>query len=75
MPKEKLQMLIDKLKIRDNKAYEFFERIALDLTSERSKNEGLIKLKGCFAITQYADFTFEEEELLSEIIDEINSNE
>ncbi len=39
MPKEKLQMLIDKLKIRDNKAYEFFERIALDLASERSKNE------------------------------------
>jgi hypothetical protein len=68
----KLQQLIDKLKRRNNKAYVFFENIVQDLKEESTKQEGLNKLSRCFSIIQYANFNFEEEHLLSEILNEIN---
>jgi len=67
----KLQQLINKLKNRNNKSYQFFEAIACDLQDDTTRQEGLNKLTGCFSITQYADFNFEEEQLLSEILDGI----
>jgi len=67
----KLQQLINKLKNRNNNAFQFFENIAHDLKDDTMRQEGLNKLASCFSITQYADFSFEEEQLLSEILNEI----
>jgi hypothetical protein len=67
----KLQQLISSLKNGNNKSYQFFEDIVRDLQDDKTKQEGLNKLASCFSITQYANFSFEEEQLLSEIIHEI----
>lgn len=66
---EKLTELINRLKSRDNKSYEFFQDLLLELRDERTEFAAKQKLSACFHITQYANFTFEEENLLSEIID------
>jgi len=71
----KLQQLIDKLKRRNNKAYQFFENIDRELRDDTTKQDGLNKLASCFSVTQYAEFNFEEEQLLSEILREINNSD
>jgi hypothetical protein len=67
---KKLIELITKLKDRNNEAYKFFEGLLIELKDKEQRKIAIKKLSSCFAITQYADFTFEEEKLLSEIIDE-----
>jgi hypothetical protein len=71
MDTSKLQRLIDILKRRNNKAYEFFETVKDELGADLTKERGLKKLATSFSITQYADLTFEEEQLLSEILKDI----
>jgi uncharacterized FlgJ-related protein len=72
---EKFRKLIDKLKSRDNKACMFFEQLMIELNEHSQRQEAVKKLCSCFSITQYADFTPEEEKLLSEIIAEYNRSE
>jgi len=67
---EKMAELIQKLKERNNRAYMFFEELLLELKDQSHSKEAMEKLTSCFAITQYANFTSEEEKLLSEIIEE-----
>ena len=75
MDTAKLQQLIHRLKNRDNKAYKYFETIDRELKDDSTRQEGLNKLASCFSITQYADFNFEEEQLLSEILNSIASRQ
>lgn len=67
----KLQQLINKLKTRNNGAYEFFQNIDRKLNNDMTREEGLNDLANCFSITQYADFNIEEEQLLSEILSDV----
>ena len=63
----KMHQLIALLKARNNNSYKFFEKLLSEFEEDsRSANE---QLQSCFAITQYADFTTEEENLLSEVIE------
>lgn len=68
--KNEVQMitLITKLKNRNNKAYLFFEQLLSDAKNPDNSKEALERLSTSFAITQYANFTDEEEKLLNEII-------
>ena len=63
----KLEELVDKLKIRKNRSYIFFEKILINLPDEQRRNEMLSNLLSSFSIVQYANFNSEEEKLLSEI--------
>jgi hypothetical protein len=65
-----LTQLINSLKERNNDAYHFFEN-ERDLTTGTTRELGLKRLATCFAIAQYADLTFEEEQLLSETLDDL----
>lgn len=67
----KFQQLISSLKNRNNESYQFFEVIAQELEDNKTEQQGLKKLANCFSVTQYANFNFEEEQLLSEIINEM----
>jgi hypothetical protein len=69
---EKFGKLINKLKSRNNNAYTFFEQLWIELNDPLTSEEAVKKLSSCFSITQYADFTPDEEKLLSEIIGEYN---
>lgn len=70
--KEKLLKLIEKLKKRNNMSYEFFEDLATLMDDNRTARDAEHRLSTCFSITQYANFTSDEEQLLSEIIEEID---
>lgn len=64
---EKLDDLITKLKESNKPSYQYFEDVLFDLNGQ--DQEGALKrLKSCFSITERANFTREETELLSEII-------
>jgi hypothetical protein len=67
----KLSELIRKLKDRDNHAYKFFEELLNELGDHSKQKDALKRLSSSFAITQYADFTSEEEKLLAEVINDI----
>lgn len=67
---QKICELIKKLKERNNKAYIFFEILLEELKDENRSPQAIKKLNSSFAITQYGDFTNEEERLLSEIIED-----
>lgn len=71
----KMVQLIEKLKKRNNNAHIFFQNLLSELRDPHQSREALKKLLASFAITQYGNFTFEEEELLGEIIDENLSND
>lgn len=68
--KKEIQMveLIDKLKKRNNSSYKFFEGLLIQFNQEEGVTEAKQLLQSCFAITQYGNFTKEEEDLLSEVI-------
>lgn len=61
--------LIEKLKKRNNRSYKFFEDLLVQFNQEDGLPEAKQKLQSCFAITQYGNFTKEEEDLLSEVIE------
>ena len=61
--------LIRLLKNRDSESYKFFEGLLTQFTEGKELDEAKQKLLSCYAITQYADFTAEEEELLSRVIE------
>lgn len=65
--------LINKLKKRNNESYKFFEELLVQFSQVDDAAEARQRLLSCFAITQYANFTKEEEDLLSEVI-EANTN-
>lgn len=67
--KEKMLKLIQRLKARNNGAYEFFEALVMEFESGTDTKDSMQKLLSCFAITQHANFTPEEEKLLSEVIE------
>lgn len=66
---EELRKLIMILQERKNKAVSFFESILQELNTN-SQNDALNKLKTSFSITQYANFTKEEEDILEKIVRE-----
>ena len=66
----KMIELIEKLRGRNNQSYKFFEGLLIELNNEDQSEEVKEKLASCFGITQYANFTPEEEKLLAEIIDD-----
>jgi hypothetical protein len=72
---EKFRKLIDKLQSRGNKTSVFFEQLLIELNEQSERQGAVKKLSSCFSITQYADFTPDEEKLLSEIIAEYNRSE
>ena len=61
--------LIRLLKSRNNESYKFFEGLLTQFTQGAQADEARQKLRSCYAITQYADFTAEEEKLLSRVIE------
>ena len=63
---QELKKLIMLLKKRKNSSFSFFEDALDELSS--NKNEVLKKLKSSYSITQYANFTSEEEDILEKII-------
>lgn len=65
---KKLEELIMLLKENNKPAYQFFENIIEELETDK-KQEALNKLKTSFVITQHANFNFNEEKLLDEIIE------
>ncbi len=70
---EKLITLKFELKKRDNQAYIFFDTILIELETIDKRNNAIEKLRNCYAITQYANFNFKEEQLLGELIEIINN--
>jgi hypothetical protein len=66
---EEMLQLINKLKERHNQSYKFFEGLLNELHDESKSTEAMPKLLSCYPITQYAGFTYEEENLLSQIIE------
>lgn len=71
---KKIRLLIEKLKKRNNKSYEFFEGLLSLLKDKGTAGDAEQQLSTCFAITQYGNFTDDEERLLSEIIGELDEN-
>ncbi|WP_281226621.1 hypothetical protein [Flavobacterium aquiphilum] len=67
---EKIEKLIKLLKESNKPTYQFFENIKAEL--ETNKQKALNKLKTSFVITQHANFNFNEEKLLDEIIEIAN---
>lgn len=65
---EQLNSLIDELNLSNNDSATFFETIREKIKSDKTRNEALNELEKCFAITQYANFNYKEEKILSEII-------
>jgi len=72
---KKLELLIEKLKNRNNKAFVFFENILNDFKNQAMKSDAIERLSNCFSITQYSNFNQEEEELLKEIISELDAKQ
>ena len=70
---EKLINLEFELKKRDNQAYIFFDTIIKELEIIDKRNNAIEKLKNCYAITQYANFNYREEQLLDELLEIINN--
>ena len=66
---EEMLRLIKKLKDRNNHSYKFFEGLLNELHDESKSIEAMPKLLSSYPITQYAEFTYEEENLLSQIIE------
>jgi hypothetical protein len=66
---EQMIELIRLLRKRNSESYKFFEDLLTQFTDGKELSEAKQKLLSCYAITQYADFTAEEENLLSEIIE------
>lgn len=66
---EKLDLLIQLLSKRQSPSASFFEKLKEKLTNEISKGENLDSLIKSYAITQYANFSRAEEDLLNEVID------
>jgi hypothetical protein len=66
----KMIQLIEKLKARNNGAHVFFENLLIELKRQDQHHEAIRKLSSSYAIVQYANFTAEEEQLLSDIIEE-----
>ena len=66
---EQMIELIRLLRKRNSESYKFFEGLLEQFKEGKDLNEAKQKLLSCYAITQYADFTTEEENLLSEIIE------
>lgn len=66
---EQMQELIRLLKSRNNESYKFFEGLLAQFTQGEQEEEARQKLVSCYAITQYGDFTVEEENLLSGVIE------
>ena len=61
--------LIRLLKNRKSESYKFFEGLLTQFTQADQVEEARQKLRSCYAITQYGNFTAEEEDLLSGIIE------
>lgn len=70
----KIADLTRKLRERNNNAYKFFESILADLENENKSKEAIERLASCYSITQYADLTYEEEQMLGEIIDNLGNH-
>lgn len=70
---EKVIILNGELKKRENQAYVFFETILKELKIIEQRNCAIEKLRNCYAISQYANFNFKEEQLLNELIEIINT--
>ena len=68
---EKLHKLISLLKERDSDTCMFFEQILKDLNNPKLHDDAIQRIANCFSITQYANFTNEEETLLENIIEGI----
>lgn len=73
MNTEKLELLIKKLKIRNNKSSVFFEKVLKDLKDEALRSAAIERLSSCYSITQYSNFNKEEETLLKDIIVSLES--
>lgn len=71
MDTRKIIDLVFKLKTRGNEAYLFFENVLVDLNDPEKRNDTIERLTSCYSITQYADLSVEEEEILEQIIDSI----
>lgn len=65
---KKIEELIEELQTKNNKSSLFFEKIIEEIQNNNTKNEALEKLKHCYAITQYANFSYKEEKMLNEVI-------
>lgn len=65
---EKLEELINNLKLNGNKSYVFFENIRIELL-ENNSSSAIEKLKTCYSITQYSNFSFHQEHLLNDILE------
>lgn len=59
------------LRKRNNNAYLFFENILVDLMKPEHRDDAIKRLANCYSISQYSNFTQEEEIILGEIIDKI----
>jgi hypothetical protein len=70
---EKLLNLKFELKERDNQAYIFFDTILKELETIDKRNNAIEKLRNCYAISQYANFNYKEEQILDEILEIINN--
>lgn len=68
---EKMQRLVTSLKLRSNSAHEFFEAIQQELTKSPCAKEAVSRLRNSYSIVQYANFNYAEEQLLSEILEEL----
>ena len=66
---EQMLELIRMLKSRNSESYKFFEGVLAQFT-RGEQEEARQKLRSCYAITQYSEFTAEEETLLSRVIEE-----
>ena len=65
----KLDELSKMLQIRKNDSYSFFIDIKNSIVANKNIENDLKSLTRCYAITQYANFSNEEDILLNEIID------
>lgn len=68
---ENISELISSLKARNNSAYKFFESLCRESGNQELTSDAKQRLSSCYAITQYANFTDEEEKLLSDIIESL----
>lgn len=44
----------------------------MKIQNNNTRNEALEKLKHCYAITQYANFSYKEEKMLDKILEMLN---
>lgn len=69
---KKIEELVEELKTNKNSSSLFFEKIIEEIQNNNTRNEALEKLKHCYAITQYANFSYKEEKMLDKILEMLN---